>query len=307
MCEVLLPDGTPHPSNARATILDDPGAWFGFEQEYFPHAQPAGRWAFPPRVSPGRRVPTTRAWATATWATWPARSSRSTWTCAWTRASTTRASTPRWPRASGSSRSSARAAGAPPTRCGWRATSWRGWARSTTWTSNGTASPSGATGTAAACTRNFSTEYLREHGGKEYFEALMGAFDKYKNEHIAVYGPDNHLRLTGLHETQSIDKFNYGVANRGASDPHPPQLRQPGLQGLPGGPPAQLGRRPLQDRQPHPPDRRHRPHGLRRTITTNRNHPQPRRCLSPEGSAFCFSLPQRYTIKAASVLGRQVL
>ena len=40
------------------------------------------------------------------------------------------------------------------------------------------------------------------HGGKEYFEKLMGAFDKYKNEHIAVYGPDNHLRLTGLHETQ---------------------------------------------------------------------------------------------------------
>ena len=54
-------------------------------------------------------------------------------------------------------------------------------------------------------------------GGKEYFEKLMAAFDKFKNEHIAVYGPDNHLRLTGLHETQSIDKFNYGVANRGAS------------------------------------------------------------------------------------------
>ena len=58
---------------------------------------------------------------------------------------------------------------------------------------------------------------MREVGGKEYFETLMAAFDKYKNEHIAVYGPDNHLRLTGLHETQSIDKFNYGVANRGAS------------------------------------------------------------------------------------------
>ncbi len=29
--------------------------------------------------------------------------------------------------------------------------------------------------------------------------------------------PDNHMRLTGLHETQSIDKFNYGIANRGAS------------------------------------------------------------------------------------------
>ena len=45
----------------------------------------------------------------------------------------------------------------------------------------------------------------------------MAAFDNYKNEHIAVYGPDNHLRLTGLHETQSIDNFNYGVADRGAS------------------------------------------------------------------------------------------
>src|ERR1041384_1626105 len=36
MCEVMMPEGvTPHPSNARATILDDEGAWFGFEQEYF--------------------------------------------------------------------------------------------------------------------------------------------------------------------------------------------------------------------------------------------------------------------------------
>ena len=35
MCEVMLPSGEAHPSNKRATILDDPGAWFGFEQEYF--------------------------------------------------------------------------------------------------------------------------------------------------------------------------------------------------------------------------------------------------------------------------------
>ena len=36
MCEVMMPDGvTPHASNKRATILDDEGAWFGFEQEYF--------------------------------------------------------------------------------------------------------------------------------------------------------------------------------------------------------------------------------------------------------------------------------
>jgi glutamine synthetase len=35
MTEVLNPDGTPHATNARATILDDnDDYWFGFEQEY---------------------------------------------------------------------------------------------------------------------------------------------------------------------------------------------------------------------------------------------------------------------------------
>jgi glutamine synthetase len=36
MTEVLNADGTPHPSNGRATIDDDDNDfWFGFEQEYF--------------------------------------------------------------------------------------------------------------------------------------------------------------------------------------------------------------------------------------------------------------------------------
>lgn len=36
LCEVMMPDAkTPHPSNTRATVLEDDGAWFGFEQEYF--------------------------------------------------------------------------------------------------------------------------------------------------------------------------------------------------------------------------------------------------------------------------------
>jgi glutamine synthetase len=86
---------------------------------------------------------------------------------------------------------------------------------------------------------NFSTKYMREVGGKQYFEALMAAFDKYKNEHIAVYGPDNHLRLTGLHETQSIDKFNYGVANRGASVRVPHSFVKGGYRGY------------LEDRRPN--------------------------------------------------------
>jgi len=35
LCEVMNPDGTPHITNMRATIPDDAGTWFGFEQEYF--------------------------------------------------------------------------------------------------------------------------------------------------------------------------------------------------------------------------------------------------------------------------------
>ncbi len=56
MCEVLLPDGTPHPTNSRATIMDDPGAWFGFEQEYFlyQNGKPLG---FPKEGYPGPQGP----------------------------------------------------------------------------------------------------------------------------------------------------------------------------------------------------------------------------------------------------------
>ena len=64
---------------------------------------------------------------------------------------------------------------------------------------------------------NFSTTYMREVGGKDYFEALMAAFDKNLMDHIAVYGPDNDMRLTGKHETAPWNKFSYGVADRGAS------------------------------------------------------------------------------------------
>ena len=48
---------------------------------------------------------------------------------------------------------------------------------------------------------NFSTEYMRESRRQGILRGAHGRFDKYMMEHIAVYGPDNHLRLTGLHET----------------------------------------------------------------------------------------------------------
>merc|ERR1712159_432524 len=36
-------------------------------------------------------------------------------------------------------------------------------------------------------------------------------------EHIACYGSGNERRLTGMHETASIESFSYGVANRSCS------------------------------------------------------------------------------------------
>ena len=64
---------------------------------------------------------------------------------------------------------------------------------------------------------NFSNSALRNAGNKKTFEKICKAFAPVVKEHIAVYGADNHLRLTGKHETQSIDQFSYGVSDRGAS------------------------------------------------------------------------------------------
>ena len=49
------------------------------------------------------------------------------------------------------------------------------------------------------------------------FKSICDAFGKYHKEHIAVYGSNNDMRLTGLHETQNIETFSYGYSDRGAS------------------------------------------------------------------------------------------
>lgn len=64
---------------------------------------------------------------------------------------------------------------------------------------------------------NFSNGVMRDKGGEAVFTAICEEFSKYVSEHMAVYGEGNEKRLTGLHETQSMDKFSYGVSDRGAS------------------------------------------------------------------------------------------
>jgi glutamine synthetase len=67
----------------------------------------------------------------------------------------------------------------------------------------------------------------------------MKAFEDARADHIAVYGPDNHMRLTGHHETASINSFSYGVADRGASIRMPHSFVKNGYRGY------------LEDRRPN--------------------------------------------------------
>lgn len=64
---------------------------------------------------------------------------------------------------------------------------------------------------------NFSTKAMREEGGLEVIKQAIYKLGAKHKEHIAIYGEDNAQRLTGKHETASVEKFCYGVANRGAS------------------------------------------------------------------------------------------
>ena len=58
---------------------------------------------------------------------------------------------------------------------------------------------------------------MRESGLEETFTKICEAFSKKIKAHMDVYGAHNEMRLTGLHETQSIDQFSYGISDRGAS------------------------------------------------------------------------------------------
>lgn len=82
----------------------------------------------------------------------------------------------------------------------------------------------------AGCHMNFSTKAMRAEGGysviKDALEKL-GAPGK-QEAHLAVYGKDNDQRLTGEHETASMDKFTWGVANRGCSARVPRQTEREG-------------------------------------------------------------------------------
>lgn len=64
---------------------------------------------------------------------------------------------------------------------------------------------------------NFSTKSMRNKGGIEAINSAVDRLSKAHAEHIAEYGTGNEKRLTGHHETASIDVFSSGTADRGSS------------------------------------------------------------------------------------------
>lgn len=216
MCEVMLPDGNPHPTNTRAGIIDDEGAWFGFEQEYFliKDGRPLGfpKDGYPEPQGPyycgvgyksvgsiGRLIVEEHLdlclHAGINHEGVNAEVASGQWEFQIFGKGSRRAADQIWMARYLLLRLCEAYEVDVEFHCKPIKGDWNG----------------------SGMHANFSTEKLRSEGGKEYFEKLMAGFEKNCMEHIAVYGPDNDQRLTGLHETQSIDKFSWGIADRGAS------------------------------------------------------------------------------------------
>lgn len=240
MCEVMMPDGvTPHPSNTRATVLDDDGAWFGFEQEYFFYksGRPLG---FPETGFPAPQGPYYTGVgyqavgdiarqiveehldlcldAGINHEGINAEVAKGQWEFQIFGKGSKKAADEMWLARYLLQRLTEKYGIDIEYHCKPLGdTDWNG----------------------SGMHANFSTAHLREVGGKAYFEALMEAFGEAREDHIAVYGPDNHLRLTGKHETASIDVFTWGVADRGASVRVPHSFVRDGYRGY------------LEDRRPN--------------------------------------------------------
>jgi glutamine synthetase len=240
MCEVMNADGTPHPSNGRATIEDDDNDfWFGFEQEYFlwdPQTnKPLG---FPDGGFPGPQGPyycsvgannafgreiveehldacldaglnveginaevAAGQWEFQIFAKGAKEAGDQIWVARYLLE---------------------RIGESYDVAINWHckplgALDWNG----------------------SGMHANFSNSVLRNAGNKETYDKICEAFRPVVKEHIEVYGADNHLRLTGKHETASIFDYSYGVSDRGASIRIPLATVQRGWKGY------------LEDRRPN--------------------------------------------------------
>lgn len=76
----------------------------------------------------------------------------------------------------------------------------------------------------SGCHTNFSTKDMRNENGINYIYKSIMRLSQTHLKHMENYGSENHLRMSGLHETSKYNKFTYGRANRGASVRIPNQV-----------------------------------------------------------------------------------
>jgi len=232
MAEVLSPDGTPHPSNARATIDDknDEDFWFGFEQEYFimdvhtqlPLGFPIGGYPGPQGLyycsvggknTHGRELVERHAdlcieaginfeginqevacgqWEFQVFAKGAKNAGDHVWIARYLLDRLTE------------EYDYYIEYHPKPVKGDWNGSGMHA---------------------------NFSNSLLRTCGSKEVYLKVCEAFRPVTREHIEVYGEFNDQRLTGRHETASIHDFKYGVSDRGASIRIPIMTVQKGWKG----------------------------------------------------------------------------
>ena len=250
MCEVLLPDGTPHPSNSRATIPDDPDTWFGFEQEYFFYVDglPLGfpRAGFPaPQGEYYTGVGHKNVGSLAREIVEAhldlcleaginheginAEVAKGQWEFQIFGKGSKRAADEMWIARYLLLRLCERYGVDVNWHC-------KPLGVEVDWNGSGMHT-------------NFSTKYMREVGGEEYFQALMAAFERaHGGAHRGVRAgqpPAPHRAAR-----DAVDRHvQLGRRRPRCLDPRPAQLRQQRLQGLPRGSPPELAGRPVPDRR----------------------------------------------------------
>lgn len=69
----------------------------------------------------------------------------------------------------------------------------------------------------SGCHINFSTHATRYEDGIEEIHRYIKCLSENHDDAIKAYGSNNDLRLTGLHETSSYDKFSWGIGTRNTS------------------------------------------------------------------------------------------
>ncbi len=220
MCEVLLPDMTPHPTNTRAACLEaaeryaSHEPWFGIEQEYTfmkdnrPYGWPTGGYPAPQgpyycgvggHKMPGRHIVErhTKACMDAGLAI---------------EGTNAEVMMGQWEFQMGI---------LPPPLIGdqlWVAR----WLLFRIAEDDGvyaTLEPKPVYGdwNGAGAHTNFSTKEMRQEGGWDAIIAACEAIGKNVTEHVENYGVGITERLTGAHETAHWSEFSYGTSDRGAS------------------------------------------------------------------------------------------